>query len=90
MDNYIELFNPINRIYIATDNDIKGIELKAELIKRFGSEKCSIVSFKDCKDANQYLVKYGGIALNDTLKNVTYKGAKNRYKYPSLNKKENI
>ncbi len=69
LDNYMELFNDVVRIYIGTDNDLKGIELKSELIKRFGQERCSLVQFKDCKDANEYLVKYGGIALAETIRN---------------------
>jgi len=69
LDDYIELFDNINKIYIASDNDIKGIELKSELIKRFGQEKCFVVNFKDCKDANEYLQSYGGIELANTIKN---------------------
>jgi twinkle protein len=59
LDSCIEMFDGIKRIYIATDQDTKGIELKSELIRRFGAERCYIVSFKDCKDANEYLIKYG-------------------------------
>ena len=69
IDNYIDLFDTIKRIYIATDNDIKGIELREELIRRFGKEKCMLVSFKDCKDANEYLSRYGGIELSNTITN---------------------
>jgi len=68
LDNHIELFDPLEKIYIATDNDIKGIELREELIRRLGQERCLIVLFNDCKDANEYLVKNGGIALANTLK----------------------
>jgi hypothetical protein len=32
-----------------------------ELIRRFGAEKCKIIDFGDCKDANDYLIKYGKI-----------------------------
>lgn len=59
LDNCIELFADIKKIFIATDQDTKGIELKSELIRRLGPERCFIVSFKDCKDANEYLQKYG-------------------------------
>ena len=58
LDNCIDLFKPIEKIYIATDQDTKGIELRDELIRRFGAERCYIVSFKDCKDANEYFLKY--------------------------------
>jgi twinkle protein len=67
LDNYIEFFNPIAKIHIATDQDTKGIELRDELIRRFGPEKCYIVSFKDCKDANEYILKYGSL-IKDVIK----------------------
>jgi len=59
------MFEGVNKVYIATDQDTKGIELKTELIRRLGPERCYVVSFKDCKDANEYLQKYG-----DEIKNV--------------------
>ena len=59
LDSCIEMFAGIKKIYIATDQDTKGIELKSELIRRLGPERCYVVSFKDCKDANEYLLKYG-------------------------------
>ena len=67
LDNYVELFKSIEKIYIATDQDTKGIELRDELVRRFGADRCYIVSFKDCKDANEYLLKYGD-ALKDVIK----------------------
>lgn len=59
LDNCIELFRGMEKIYIASDQDTKGIELRDELIRRLGAERCYIVSFKDCKDANDYFQKYG-------------------------------
>lgn len=59
LDSCIELFKPVEKIYIATDQDTKGLELRDELIRRFGPEKCYVVSFKECKDANEYFQKYG-------------------------------
>ena len=53
-----------NRIYIAADTDAKGLELRAELIRRFGEEKCRIVTYGDgCKDANELLMNQGAEAL---------------------------
>jgi twinkle protein len=69
LDNCIELFDNIERIYLATDNDPKGIELREELIRRFGVEKCLIVNFGVHKDANEYFCKNGGIKLSETIKN---------------------
>ena len=59
LDNCIDLFKDIKKIYIASDQDTKGIELRDELIRRLGAERCYVVSFKDCKDANEYFQKYG-------------------------------
>ena len=67
LDDCIQLFDSISKIYIATDQDTKGIELKDELVRRFGPEKCWVVSFKDCKDANEYLQKYGP-EIKDVIK----------------------
>lgn len=68
LDSCIEMFNGIKKIYIATDQDTKGIELKSELIRRLGPERCYVVSFKDCKDANEYLQKYGD-GVKDVIEN---------------------
>jgi len=59
LDSCIDFFKDIKKIYIATDQDTKGIELRDELIRRLGAERCWIVSFKDCKDANDYYYRYG-------------------------------
>lgn len=68
LDTCIDLFNGIKKIFIATDQDTKGIELKGELIRRLGPERCWVVSFKECKDANEFLIKYGP-EIKDILKN---------------------
>ena len=68
LDEYIEYFDNKETIYIAVDNDAAGLHGQKELVRRLGAEKCKIVDFKDCKDANDYLIKYGDIALLDTLK----------------------
>jgi twinkle protein len=69
IDNSIKLFDRIEKIYLATDVDEPGIELKDELIRRFGAEKCLSVNFKDCKDANEYFLKYGGFDFKDLIHN---------------------
>ena len=68
LDTYYLLFEKINHVYLATDQDTKGIELRDELARRLGSEKCYIVNFKDCKDANEYLIRYGS-DFHDLIKN---------------------
>jgi len=59
LDSCIDQFRGIKKIFIATDQDTKGIEVRDELIRRLGPERCWVVSFKDCKDANEYYQKYG-------------------------------
>ena len=69
IDNCIDEIEGIITHYIATDNDEPGRKLKDELIRRFGSENCKLVDLKDCKDANEFLTKYGILDLRDTIKN---------------------
>lgn len=59
LDSSIQLFENIETVYLATDNDGKGIELRDELIRRIGHEKCRNIIFKECKDSNEYYCKYG-------------------------------
>lgn len=65
LDDCIKLFDDIEQVYLATDSDTKGIQLRDELIRRIGPEKCYNVIFKDCKDANEYFIKYGGIEFKE-------------------------
>lgn len=59
LDSCIDLIASKNKIYLAVDNDLKGIALRDELARRIGYEKCYSVNFRDCKDANEYLMKHG-------------------------------
>jgi twinkle protein len=68
LDNYIDFFENKETIFIAVDNDDAGRKGGDELIRRLGAEKCKIVNFNDCKDANDYLIKYGKEALKNTIK----------------------
>jgi len=68
IDNYYNYFESKETIFIAVDNDEAGQKGQKELIRRFGAEKCKIVDFGDCKDANDYLIKYGKNALANTIK----------------------
>ena len=69
LDNYVDLFDGLEKIYLATDNDLHGFELREELIRRLGAEKCFVVNFGEFKDANEYLVNKGKIALAQTVTN---------------------
>ena len=69
LDDFIEThFENKQRIYIAADTDAKGLELRAELVRRFGEEKCRIVTYGEgCKDANELLMNQGADALRRAL-----------------------
>jgi len=59
LDNCIDYFEDKDRVILALDNDEPGQALQQELIRRLGAEVCFLTTFEDCKDANEYLVKYG-------------------------------
>ena len=63
LDNCIDYFEDKTKIILAVDNDEPGIALQQELIRRLGAEVCYMASFDECKDANEYLLKYGKEAL---------------------------
>lgn len=65
LDKFVEShFENKEIIYIAVDNDRKGVILRDELIRRFGRGICRIVTFAaGCKDANEHLVKHGAESL---------------------------
>lgn len=68
LTNYYELFENKSKIILCLDNDEPGRKGQQELIRRFGAEKCYLVDLKDCKDANDYLVKYGPEKLSEAVK----------------------
>lgn len=59
LDNSIDFFTEDNKFILALDNDQAGLNLQNELARRLGFENCHYVRFKDCKDANDCLIKYG-------------------------------
>lgn len=69
LDNCIDSFSADTKFILAVDNDAAGLNLQNELARRLGAENCTYVRFKDCKDANDCLIKYGiqGVteAIND-------------------------
>jgi twinkle protein len=67
LDNCIDYFDNKKTIILATDNDEAGIALREELARRLGYERCKKVSFGDCKDANEYLKKYGEAKLKKII-----------------------
>ena len=71
LDDYLaDYFDNKETIYIASDSDTKGVQLRDELLRRFGEERCKVVEYGEgCKDANEHLQKYGRNSLLDCLKN---------------------
>lgn len=58
----------VERWVVAVDNDAPGTFLRDELIRRFGAEKCLVVTWPDgCKDANDVLKAYGAEKLRETI-----------------------
>jgi len=70
LDNCIDYFDDKEKIILAVDADEPGQALRQEFIRRLGAEVCYLVDFEDCKDANDYLVKYGAKKLRDVIDNV--------------------
>lgn len=70
LDDFMDgWFENKETIYIASDTDEKGIELRDELIRRFGAERCKVITYgSDCKDANEHLQKYGKESLQRCFK----------------------
>tara|TARA_B100000768_G_scaffold92770_1_gene86749 strand:+ start:463 stop:2169 length:1707 start_codon:yes stop_codon:yes gene_type:complete len=67
LDNCIDYFEDKEKIILAVDTDDAGLALQTELIRRLGSEICFITTFEDCKDANEYLQKYGKEKLSQRI-----------------------
>jgi len=67
LDNCINYFDDKEKIILALDKDEAGQMLQKELVRRLGAETCFLVDFEECKDANEYLIKYGKEKLKDTI-----------------------
>ena len=67
LDNCIDYFEDKEKIILAVDSDEAGQALQSELVRRLGAEVCYLVSFDDCKDANEYLVKHGKEKLQERV-----------------------
>ena len=68
LTDFYSFFEDKDKIFVAVDNDEAGENGKKELACRFGSDKVWLVDFGDCKDANEYLIKYGKDELNNLIK----------------------
>jgi len=67
LDNCIDYFEDKEKVILAVDSDEAGQALQAELVRRLGAEVCYLASFDDCKDANEYLIKYGKEKLAERI-----------------------
>lgn len=70
-DRFMPLFDKIEKIHIAVDNDAPGLILRNAIAERFGKEKCDYVVFEDCKDANDFLLLNGSFSLRDAAMKFT-------------------
>ena len=67
IENCIDDIAGIEKVILAVDQDEAGYSLRNELARRIGIERCYKVDFVDCKDANEYLVKYGAEKLREVI-----------------------
>jgi twinkle protein len=69
LDNCFEYFANKTKVILMTDADEAGYQLRDELARRIGKEKCFKVEYPaDCKDANDILLKYGKERLQNAVK----------------------
>jgi twinkle protein len=68
-DKIAERFINTPEIYLCFDNDNAGRVLREEFANRLGKERCKYVEFKDCKDANDCLQKYGLDGIIESVSN---------------------
>lgn len=70
LDNCWELFENTKRIVLAVDGDQAGLSLKEELARRFGKERCYVITYPEgCKDANDVLLKFGKGTVKQMIDN---------------------
>jgi twinkle protein len=80
LDNCAEWLIGIEEFVIATDGDAAGEQLKAELIRRLGVERCRVVNYpieecvrldnglkRRCKDMNEILIYLGKEVVVNTV-----------------------
>ncbi|MGL5705244.1 MAG: DnaB-like helicase C-terminal domain-containing protein [Tannerellaceae bacterium] len=64
----------IDTFYIAVDDDPRGHELREVLVEYLGADRCRIVEFDGCKDANEQLLKYGPEAVAKSIRKSMHPG----------------
>lgn len=71
IENYLYLFDQ-KTIILAVDNDVKGLNLRKDLILKFGIENCKIANLKEFKDANEILCEKGAEALREVVNSAKF------------------
>lgn len=75
LDNCIEYFDKMQKIFILTDGDEPGLALRDELCRRLGKERCWLVRYpENTKDANDVLRYAGKPGIEELIANA--------YQYP--------
>jgi len=82
LDNCADWFIGLHEIIIATDNDEPGKQLKDELIRRLGVERCKTINYpieevvpldngmkRRCKDLNEVLMYLGADVVKNIINN---------------------
>lgn len=85
LDNCVDWFIGLHEIIVATDNDIAGVALRDELVRRLGVERCKVMSYpleevvvdKDgkkrrCKDLNEVLQYLGKEVVINCIENAEF------------------
>ncbi len=68
LENCKTQLDKLEKVIIAVDNDAAGKMLEQELKRRLGVERCWRVEWSEnCKDANDVLVKFGVIELQEII-----------------------
>lgn len=85
IDNCIDLFANIEKIHIATDDDIAGRKLREDLAIRFGKERCDYIVYKGKKDLNEVLVEYGSTGVHECCADIKQFPIEGAYTVSSFN-----
>jgi twinkle protein len=85
LDNCSDWISCVDEFIIATDGDDAGKQLRDEMIRRLGVEKCRIITYpieevvplenglkRRCKDLNEVLIYLGKEVVSNVLENAEY------------------
>lgn len=69
LDNCWQYFDNKSKVILMVDGDEAGYQLREELARRIGKERCFKVVYPEgCKDANDVLIKQSAEALKEVVK----------------------